>query len=107
MPQPTSRRRSYSSLLFLLLVLLATWALTSGAVKLPDRWNPWAPLRLHEEPNVLTAFKLSRASADRDACRAVLAQSSMRLAPLEDRDTGEGCGFDNAFRVERSSIDVG
>lgn len=104
---PTARRRSYSPLLFLLLVLLATWALMSGALSVPERWNPWAPLRLHDPPNLLSAFKLARASSDREACRAVLAQSAMQLVPLEDRDSGDGCGFDNAFRVVRSSVDVG
>ncbi len=31
----------------------------------------------------------------------------MRSSPVEDRSTGPGCGFDNAFRIERTSVAVG
>src|SRR5690606_13110709 len=106
MPQPDAGR-SHSPLLFLLLVLLAAWALQSGAIRVPDAWNPWAPLRIDAEPNLLTGFKLSKVSADREGCRAALAQSPMRLVPLDDRDTGNGCGFDNAFRIEQTNVMVG
>ena len=100
-------RRSYGSLLFLLLVAFAAWALWSGALRVPERWNPWAPLRIDDAPNVLTRFKLDRAAGDRQACRDALAQAELQATALEDRTTGEGCGFDNAFRIERSSVAVG
>lgn len=101
------RPPSITLLLMLLLVALAAWALRSGALSIPDRWNPWAPLRIGDAPNLLTRHKLTRASADRDACRAALAQAGMRTVPLEDRQTGPGCGFDNAFRIERTDVAVG
>lgn len=93
--------------LLLLLVAFAAWTLHSGALQVPDRWNPWAPLRIDDAPNFLTRHKLARASADREACQAALAQAGMRLVRLEDRETGPGCGFDNAVRIERSSVAVG
>jgi hypothetical protein len=100
-------RRRYGGLLFLLLLALLAWALFSGALQVPDRWNPFAPLRIDDTPNVLTRYKLDRASADRAACQQALAQADMRLQPMEDRVTGEGCGFDNAVRISRTSVAVG
>lgn len=91
----------------LLLVAIVAWSMREGWIEVPERWNPWAPLRIDAQPNLLTRFKLARASGDRDACRAALAQAGMRLVPLEDRSTGPGCGFDNALRIERTSVAVG
>ena len=103
----TAPRRPLSGLLFLLLMVLAGWALWSGALRLPDAWNPWAPLRLDDPPNALSRYKLDRASADPQLCRDALAQAGMEAAPLDDRVTGPGCGFDNAFRITRTSVAVG
>ena len=102
--------RSWSGLLWLLPLLLIAamaWGVWSGRIVIPERWNPWAPLRIDAAPNFLTRFKLMRASDDRAACQAALAQAGMRLTPLEDRVTGENCGFDNAVRIERTSVAVG
>lgn len=96
-----------TGLLIVLLALLAVWAVRSGLLEIPARWNPWAPLRIDAEPNVLTRFKLARASADPALCSAALSQARMTYVPLEDRATGQGCGFRNAVRIERSSVDVG
>jgi hypothetical protein len=94
-------------LLLVLLAVLATWAVRSGRIVVPDAWNPWAPLDVDAPPNLLTRFKLSRASSDRVACRVALEQATMRFASLDDRVTGPGCGFDNALRIERTSVGVG
>ena len=91
----------------MLLLAFAAWALHSGAVRVPDDWNPWAPLRLDARPNALTGFKLARASADRETCVEALAQAGMRMMALQDRETGPACGFDNAFRIARTSVAVG
>lgn len=82
------------------------WVLWSGRVRVPEDWNPWAPLRIDAAPNLLTRYKLARASSDRAACRTALAQAQMRIVPLDDRVTGEHCGFENAVRVERTSVAV-
>lgn len=105
--KPSASRRPLSGLLFLLLVAFAGWALWSGALRLPDAWNPWAPLRLDDAPNALTRYKFQRASADRRLCREALAQAGMDAVALDDRETGPGCGFDNAFRIARTSVAVG
>ncbi|WP_119718475.1 extensin-like domain-containing protein [Cognatilysobacter tabacisoli] len=99
------RRLAWLSLL--LVALAGAWALRSGAIAVPEAWNPWAPLRIDAPPNLLTGLKLSRASADPAACRAALAQADMALVPVDDRRTGTGCGFANAVRIERSSVAVG
>ncbi|MGJ4801843.1 extensin-like domain-containing protein [Luteimonas sp. SDU82] len=100
-------RRPLGGLLFLLLVAFAAWALWSGALRLPDAWNPWAPLQIDDPPNLLTPIKFSRASGDPRACRATLAQAGLVAEAMEDRPTGEGCGFANAVRISRSSVEVG
>ncbi len=94
-------------ILWLLLVVLAAWAVRSGRLVVPEAWNPWAPLRIDAEPNLLTRFKLARASRNDVACRAVLAEGGMPFEPLADRDTGPGCGFHNAVRISRTGIAVG
>lgn len=85
-------------------VVLAGLVLFLGSPELPDRWNPWAPLRLDDPPNLLTGYKLRRLRDDPAACRAVLNASDFAYRPVPDRVTGEGCGFRNAVRVSRSEI---
>jgi hypothetical protein len=101
---PTRRR---VLLLALLALLLAGWAWQTGRLVIPEAWQPWAPLRIDAPLNGLTRHKLIRDSADREACQAALAQAPMRLVPLEDHETGVGCGFDNAVTIERTSVAVG
>lgn len=67
----------------------------------PPRWIPWAPLAIEDEPNFLTDVKLARLSFDSDACRAVLASARIPFEPVPDRETGAGCGFENAVRAGR------
>ena len=55
-------------LLFTLVVGFAS-AVGSGYVAVPDRWNPWAPLSIADEPNLLTGYKLGRLADDPPACR--------------------------------------
>ncbi len=75
--------------------------------RIPDRWNPWADLRLDEAPNFLTRHKLARLSSDPALCRATLATSPFKFVPLEDRTTGAACGLYDAVRIERTSVEVG
>ncbi|RYX96017.1 MAG: extensin family protein [Comamonadaceae bacterium] len=84
----------------LLLALgVAAYAVYDGRLQIPDRYNPWAPLRIAEPLNALTAFKLGRATGDPAMCVATLAESGMRFQPVGDRETGTGCGFSNAVRI--------
>lgn len=105
MSSPASNpRRAW--LLLLMAALLGWWGLHSGRMAIPDAWNPWAPLQVDAPPNLLTGFKLSRASADRQACKTALARARLDWTPLDDRATGPGCGFDNAVRITHTSARV-
>lgn len=107
LPPSRKTKRNLAPWLFLLLVLSLVLAVRENVIRIPDDWNPWAPLHIDDTPNLLTGFKLARVSADREDCQAALAQADMRLSLLDDRETGPGCGFDNAVRIERSSVAVG
>jgi hypothetical protein len=92
------------------LLLAATIAIAYGVysarIVIPDEWNPWAPLRIAEPLNWLTRMKLARLSSDEGLCLSVLAQSPLRFQGVPDRERGEGCGFDNAVRIERTHFRV-
>lgn len=79
----------------------------AGAWRLPERWNPWAPLRIVDAPNLLTRHKLGRLSSDPAACLAVLADSALRHQPVPDREPAPGCAVRNAIRVDRTQLSVG
>ncbi len=69
---------------------------------IPDRWNPWAPLRVADPPNALTSLKLARLSRDGELCRAVLADAPLQATPVPDREVGAGCRLTDAVRVTRT-----
>ena len=91
----------------LLVVLVAVWTWHDGRWRVPDRHNPWAPLRLADPPNWLTRHKLRRLAGDLAACRAVLDEAGWQMQPLPDRQEGEGCGWTDALRVDRMQVRVG
>ncbi|AEG92998.1 extensin-like domain-containing protein [Ramlibacter tataouinensis] len=91
----------------LVLPAAAGYALWTGSWQLPDRWNPWAPLRIEEEPHWLTRHKLGRLGREPALCLQVLGTAQMRWAPVPDRVTGERCGLANAVRIERTQMHVG
>jgi len=82
-------------------------AVQQGLWDLPDRYNPWAPLSIQDEPGWLTRWKLSRLRADPDLCGKVLAQTSWQYKPLPDRPTGPGCGFRNAVQIDKTQLLLG
>lgn len=90
------------------LAAMVTLALAThgGFWRLPDRHNPWAPLRIDEAPGWLTRFKLDRLDRDDTACREVLSSSRLRWESVPDRETSPGCGFRNAVIVERMQTPV-
>jgi len=94
-------------LLFLAAVIAPGYAVYSGRLEIPNRWNPWAPLTIEEPLNWLTRYKLSRLSQDAGMCLTVLEQADMRYAAVVDREAGAGCGYTNAVRVEATSARLG
>ena len=73
---------------------------------IPPRWNPWAPLRIADAPNVLTPLKLARLGRDGALCRAVLAQAPLQSTPVPDREVGPGCRLADAVRITRTRFAV-
>lgn len=83
------------------------YAVYTGVLDIPERFNPWAPLTVAAPPNALTAFKLMRARSDPQRCLAALAGTGMAYDPVPDRETGAGCGFENAVRLRSANIRFG
>ncbi|WP_443304485.1 extensin-like domain-containing protein [Variovorax sp. CCNWLW235] len=88
-------------------LLLGAWAVATGRLKIPDRFNPWAPLDVTAPPGWLTGYKLSRARSEPGRCLAALAQTGMQYDLLPDRVTGPGCGFKNAVRLRSAGVRLG
>jgi len=90
------------------LIVVVTGALVyvvRGAV--PDQHDPWAPLSIDRPHGLATNAKLRRLGSDADACFEVLEASDLEYQPIEDRTTGEGCGFFDAGRLLRSNVSWG
>jgi hypothetical protein len=107
---PTTHRPRWGRWIFALLWGLAVaggYAVYSGALTIPERFNPWAALDVAAPPNFLTTTKLARARGDPARCLAALAQTGMRYSPLPDRVTGPGCGFENAVLLREAGVRLG
>ena len=109
-PQPQRRSRLLPVILgrlaiaLLLGLALAGGLVWSGIIAVPNRLNPFALLRIADEVNWLTRFKLSRLERDAPRCLAVLADSPVSHRPVADRPLEQGCGLSNAVEVSRSSV---
>jgi hypothetical protein len=89
------------------LVAIAGALVYSGTVRIPDRWNPWAPLTIAEPPNLLTRYKLSRLDRDDALCRQTIEQAGFRHEWQPDRTTAPGCAISNALRIDATSVSIG
>ncbi|MGP0174830.1 extensin-like domain-containing protein [Pseudomonas sp. NCHU5208] len=83
------------------LVLLGLWR---GWLEVAPRFNPWAPLDVREEPNLLTGFKLWRLKGDRALCDQALASSDLRFTRLADSTPQPGCPVENAVRIQGAGV---
>jgi len=90
-----------------LIAALLGLGLSRGWLSVPPEWSPNVPLDLDAPPNLLTRYKLSRLSDDRDLCARVLAQAAMTYRPLPDETTGPQCGLFDAVTIERTASEVG
>lgn len=71
---------------------------------LPDRWNPWAPLDVRDEPNLLTRYKLWRLRDDPALCRLALQSSDLKAQPMADSEPVAGCPLHNVWRVQAAEV---
>ena len=85
----------------------AVYAVYTGALDIPERYNPWAPLNVEAPPDWLTGMKLARTRDDPALCSAALAATDMQFDPVPDRVTGAGCGFTNAVRLRSAAVRFG
>ena len=108
-PSAADRPRKSHALAVVLWSLAAGegYALYSGRMAIPERFNPWAPLDVMATPNLLTPYKLSRAHSDPGQCLAALARTGMGYDVLPDRITAPGCGFENAVRLKSAGVRIG
>lgn len=72
--------------------------------RLPDEWNPWAPLDVRAPPNLLTSWKLGRLRDDPQRCAATLATSGLRYSPQADSPASATCPLSNVVRVQGAPV---
>ena len=95
------------STLFLLLILIGAAVAVSiwrGWLPVADRWNPWAPLNVQDEPNLMTPFKLWRLQEDPALCVAALQTSSLRYAQQADSPPSAKCPLVNTLRIQGGDV---
>jgi hypothetical protein len=95
------------STVFLLLIMIgaaAAFSIWRGWLPVADRWNPWAPLNVQEQPNLLTPFKLWRLQEDPALCVAALQTSSLRYARQADSPANAKCPLFNTLRIQGGDV---
>ncbi|MCU1760603.1 extensin family protein [Pseudomonas sp. 14P_8.1_Bac3] len=90
-------------LVLLLMVGLAGVSAWRGWISLPPQWNPWAPLDVRAEPNLLTRYKLMRLSDDPQLCEQALSSSGLRVARQADSPDAK-CPLTDALRVQGGDV---
>jgi hypothetical protein len=73
-------------------------------IAIPNRLNPFTPLRVADDVGWLTRLKLARLERDGPQCLAVLANTPVLHRPVPDRSMEQGCGLSNGVEVSRSSV---
>jgi hypothetical protein len=87
-----------------LLIVIALFVLSAWCGWLPPAWNPWAPLDVRAEPNLLTRYKLSRLRGNPQLCDQVLSQSGLRLTRQQDSSPDVACPLSNTLRVQGGAV---
>lgn len=84
-------------------MLVAAFALWSGLLTVPPRYNPWAPLDLAAPPNLLTRYKIFRMTRNPELCSQTLRQTGLEFRPLADQPGGE-CPLANIVYVSKAGV---
>ncbi|MFK8397023.1 extensin family protein [Pseudomonas sp. BGr12] len=79
-------------------------ALQQRWIELPIRWNPWAPLDVRDQPNLLTRYKLWRLRDDADLCQLALQSSDLKAQAMADSEPVAGCPLHNVWRVQAAGV---
>ncbi|WP_404821270.1 extensin-like domain-containing protein [Pseudomonas huaxiensis] len=72
--------------------------------RLPDEWNPWAPLDMRSPPNLLTSWKLGRLRDDPQRCAETLATSGLGYTVQADSPASATCPLSNVVRVQDAPV---
>ena len=90
-------------LVLVLMVGAAGVSIWRGWISLPPQWNPWAPLDVRAEPNLLTRYKLMRLRDDPQLCAQALGSSGLRVTPQADSPDAK-CPLIDAWRVQGGEV---
>lgn len=83
----------------ILVLLLLTGAGLLVLPRLPDRWNPFAPLVLTEPLGPFTRMKLARLAGDPAQCRGALAEAGVTVTLLAESSAGPDCPLRDTLRM--------
>lgn len=93
-----------ASLLAIAVVVIGLAATQWDAVRSAyPRHNPFADLDVQAEPTFATRFKLLRVRTNAAYCRRALETSALRVQAVPDNPLEDGCGFENAVRIQRGT----
>lgn len=93
-------RRIVLSLMMLVAVMLVALVARQD-IRLPERWNPFAPLDVQAPLGPLTSWKLWRATQDPAACRVALDTAHTIYTLVADQSGPGSCALHDVLRVER------
>ncbi|MHC8370479.1 extensin-like domain-containing protein [Pseudomonas sp. MDT1-85] len=96
-------RFRWGLLLVLLIIGAAGLSVWRGWVSIPPQWNPWAPLDVKAEPNLLTRYKLMRLRDDPQLCDQALSSSGLRVSH-QANSPDAACPLTNALRVRGGEV---
>lgn len=83
----------------LVIVGVCTWLFYLWA---PAQHNPWKPLNLKDPIGLATYAKFTDLKYEPETCYQALSNAEVDFTPLEDTETGPGCGYRNAVNLERT-----
>ncbi|WP_448091952.1 extensin-like domain-containing protein [Pseudomonas lini] len=96
-------RFRWGLLVVLLIIGAAGSSVWRGWVSIPPQWNPWAPLDVKAEPNLLTRYKLMRLRDDPQLCDQTLSSSGLRVSHQAD-SPDVACPLTNTLRVQGGEV---
>ncbi|HEY1632940.1 MAG TPA: extensin family protein [Rhizomicrobium sp.] len=90
----------------LFLVAALNWlAIHFGLVTIPPNAIPWKPPKLDARPGMFVHWQMQSMLHDRQSCLSALDHANeLRYAPMDDKNAGEGCGFINVVRLDRTPV---
>lgn len=89
---------SFSIIVFVLMIAALFLVLRFG--DMPQIIGRLLPLDLSQPAQVFRDWRIAALAHDKDLCARVLTSPLVRWAPVEDKPVENGCGWNNAIRLE-------